>query len=196
MSRVLFPKRDIPQVGNYSGFSIPTFYRAQTFRSRLEARWAVFMDRLDVRWFYEYEGFELVSGRYVPDFWLPDMGKWLEIKPLDFEPWGKDAESRDAKRCLEFQQTHPLVIFTGSPAEQDNSQDWNWYKNQSGYVAGDCHYLWCKCPLCGTVGIEFDGRGGRVCKKVDHTNGDDKAYTFDDAEILEAMQIAATWRFQ
>jgi len=195
MSRIIQPKSDIPQVGKYNGFSIPTFYRAQTFRSRLEARWAVFMDVLDVRWYYEYEGFELESGRYVPDFWLPDLNRWLEIKPLGFDPWGKDAGSRDAKRCSEFQETHRLVIFAGSPDEQDSGHDWNWYENPSGYVAGDHHYLWCKCPMCGRFGIEFDGRGGRVCPQ-ERCETDDKSYSFDDPIIKEATGHSVTWRFQ
>jgi hypothetical protein len=42
--------------------NIPTRYNGITFRSRLEARWAVFWDVLGVRYFYEYEGYELPSG--------------------------------------------------------------------------------------------------------------------------------------
>lgn len=48
---------------------IETFYKGYRFRSRLEARWAVFFDALGVKWEYEPEGFELPSGkRYLPDF--------------------------------------------------------------------------------------------------------------------------------
>lgn len=49
--------------------AIETFYKGYRFRSRLEARWAVFLDALGVKWEYEPEGFELPSGkRYLPDF--------------------------------------------------------------------------------------------------------------------------------
>ena len=52
------------------------------FRSRLEARWAVFFDALGIRWLYEPEAFELPSGaRYLPDFYLPDLKRWVEVKP-------------------------------------------------------------------------------------------------------------------
>lgn len=48
---------------------IETLYKGYRFRSRLEARWAVFFDALGVKWEYEPEGFELPSGkRYLPDF--------------------------------------------------------------------------------------------------------------------------------
>lgn len=48
---------------------IETFYNGFRFRSRLEARWAVFFDALGVRYEYEPEGFELPNGKYyLPDF--------------------------------------------------------------------------------------------------------------------------------
>jgi hypothetical protein len=61
---------------------IETVYNGYRFRSRLEARWAVFFNTLNVRYEYESEGFELGDGiRYLPDFWLPDHRCWVEIKP-------------------------------------------------------------------------------------------------------------------
>lgn len=48
---------------------IETYYNGYRFRSRLEARWAVFFDTLGVKYEYEPEGFALPSGRcYLPDF--------------------------------------------------------------------------------------------------------------------------------
>lgn len=60
---------------------IQTSYRGCYFRSRLEARWAVCFDQMGVEWEYELEGFELPSGRYLPDFWLPQVSMWAEVKP-------------------------------------------------------------------------------------------------------------------
>jgi hypothetical protein len=61
--------------------AIETRYKGYRFRSRLEARWAVFFDMLGIRWEYEKEGYDLGrDGRYLPDFWLPDMERWIEIK--------------------------------------------------------------------------------------------------------------------
>ncbi len=42
--------------------AIQTTYDGVLFRSRTEARWALFFNRLNIPWFYEYEGFELPSG--------------------------------------------------------------------------------------------------------------------------------------
>jgi len=60
---------------------IQTQYKGYRFRSRLEARWAVFLDSLPVQWEYEKEGYHLQDGSlYLPDFWLSGLGIWLEIK--------------------------------------------------------------------------------------------------------------------
>lgn len=78
--------------------AIETRYAGCRFRSRLEARWAVFFDALGIRWEYEPEGLvcskRLSDGSdpraefpYLPDFWLPDVvgvhggqGVWVEVK--------------------------------------------------------------------------------------------------------------------
>lgn len=62
---------------------LETRYNGYRFRSRLEARWAVFFDRLSIRYQYEPEGFRLPGiGGYLPDFFLPDQNTFVEIKPL------------------------------------------------------------------------------------------------------------------
>jgi hypothetical protein len=59
---------------------IETMWRGFRFRSRTEARWAVFLTAAGINFEYEAEGFALPSGWYLPDFWLPERKLWLEIK--------------------------------------------------------------------------------------------------------------------
>lgn len=60
---------------------IETEYKGYRFRSRLEARWAVFFDTAGIPWDYEPEGYELSTGeRYLPDFYLPNERLFVEIK--------------------------------------------------------------------------------------------------------------------
>lgn len=48
---------------------IETEYKGYKFRSRLEARWAVFFDEIGAKWEYEPEGYVLNDGTmYLPDF--------------------------------------------------------------------------------------------------------------------------------
>lgn len=61
--------------------SIDTKYDGYRFRSRLEARWAVFFNSLGVKYQYEPQGFELNDGTaYLPDFFLPETEEWAEVK--------------------------------------------------------------------------------------------------------------------
>jgi hypothetical protein len=65
---------------------IPTWYSGVLFRSRLEARWAIFFDQLRIDWEYEPEAYRLSDGRsYLPDFRLPKFngGIFAEVKPDD-----------------------------------------------------------------------------------------------------------------
>ena len=60
--------------------AIQTRYAGCHFRSRLEARWAVFFDQTGIEWEYEPQGY-LVDGQpYLPDFYLPKLGWWVEVK--------------------------------------------------------------------------------------------------------------------
>jgi hypothetical protein len=62
---------------------IATRYGGILFRSRLEARWALFFDRLHIPWEYEPQGFDIGDGQaYLPDFIL-GLGDlvYAEVKP-------------------------------------------------------------------------------------------------------------------
>ena len=65
---------------------IETRYDGHKFRSRLEARWAVVFNELDIAYSYEPEGWDLGElGWYLPDFWIPSWNRYVEIKPDDEE---------------------------------------------------------------------------------------------------------------
>lgn len=59
---------------------IETTYRGCRFRSRLEARWAVFFDFLEIEWRYEPERYGTELSTYLPDFYLPRTKTWVEVK--------------------------------------------------------------------------------------------------------------------
>lgn len=62
---------------------IETVYNGYRFRSRLEARWAVFFDAAGIRYEYEPDGFEVDGEKYLPDFYLPELDVYAEVKPED-----------------------------------------------------------------------------------------------------------------
>ena len=92
--------------------AIETVYNGYKFRSRLEARWAVFFDAAGIKYEYEPQGFELSDGtKYLPDFYLPEYDWFVEVKPN--RPGAVD----DLKRIFEFvrQGMNTTVILGNIP---------------------------------------------------------------------------------
>ena len=53
--------------------AIETEYDGHRFRSRIEARWAVFFNAIGLKYEYEIEGFQMGELRYLPDFYIPSL---------------------------------------------------------------------------------------------------------------------------
>lgn len=90
--------------------AIQTKYKGYKFRSRTEARWGVYFDALGITWEYEKEGFSLPSGAYLPDFWLPQVAMWAEVK-------GKTFTRDELQLCIELVSVtqHPVLLLDGAP---------------------------------------------------------------------------------
>lgn len=77
---------------------IPTKYKGYRFRSRLEARWACFFDMMDCKYEYEPEGWQIGDRPYLPDFYLPAIDCYIEVKgslsPEDKALFERIGESR------------------------------------------------------------------------------------------------------
>lgn len=99
--------------------AIPTLYKGIWFRSRLEARWAVYFDHAHLfgfKWEYEPEGFTDGNLRYLPDFWLPVSRHYIEIKhkypsPLEI----------DKAKMLVIGTGCNLIFFIGRPSVKTQS---------------------------------------------------------------------------
>lgn len=89
---------------------IETLYKGYRFRSRLEARWAVFFDDLGIKWEYEKEGFDIAGVRYLPDFWLSTVNMWAEVKPGPF-----DKAARILAIQLANQTGYDVLLLGGMP---------------------------------------------------------------------------------
>ena len=195
--------------------TLPTKFNGITFRSRTEARWAVFMDYAGIPFEYEPEGYDLgKAGWYLPDFWLLSLEMFLEIKPAHPVP---GRSSPVEALCLETKK--PVFQIFGSPTptfdfcehDSPNSGEMWTYEEplpelppldlddmldlpageklahpQVGY---DEPYFFCCCPICKKMGVEFLGRAERInCKHGDA--GGHKTYNADDPFLLNAYAAA------
>lgn len=116
--------------------AIETFYRGHKFRSRLEARWAVFFDTLGWEWVYEPEAISTEHGGYLVDFYLPGMKKYAEIKPHELSSVEFD---KAVSAAVHFHA--PVLALIDLPS-------WE-------------HVYWEFGPA---YGVEGDGPGFCVCK--------------------------------
>lgn len=93
---------------------IETWFDGYHFRSRTEARWAVFFKTAGIRYEYEKEGYALPSGWYLPDFFLPDVGFWFEVKGVEPTP-----HELNLIRELQEKTGHRGLLAIGAPAPED-----------------------------------------------------------------------------
>jgi hypothetical protein len=196
-----------------------TPYKGYWFRSRLEARWAVFFDTLGLKWLYEPEGFDLqfdfedfakelemseeelldegvpqalkaLDGRvisYLPDFYLPELNYWIEIKPtrpnkveilkaffLSYHIYKAAVEKIEGARTAKEQEQAWEDLNTGGMFIFYGDIPWPFPErgNAVGYGAtcgmGGIRYglkklyahlglCWQQCRLCSKVGINSFG---------------------------------------
>lgn len=149
----------------------PTLYKGYYFRSKNEAKWAVFFDKLGIPYQYEPEAFMCSDGsQYTPDFFLPNSylrdirwkGLYLEVKHKE---WTHQEDIGYTYRISTALPDSHLVLLCGDPydivhcnGENNNEQLCPWWDNYMVLMyCGKCRVLktdydegnYCNCPLCG-----------------------------------------------
>lgn len=130
---------------------LETLYNGVRFRSRHEARWAVFFDTLELKWEYEPEGYELPNGqRYLPDFVLEKFGI-IEIKPItENGEWPTDCR---AFMCGDMlgQKAHIMCGVPGRTEDSCNDDKATYH----GFTQGDHNRIWVACLKCDEISIIY-----------------------------------------
>lgn len=132
---------------------IETRYKGCWFRSRLEARWAVFFDYIGCKWEYEPEGFNLGNRMYyLPDFLIHDVtGRfngdlWVEVKGYMSE---KDAEKINtfARGHSGLEVVNPILVVGNIPTWDEINIDGytqlmqeRYYKGMNGRNVSEFNY--------------------------------------------------------
>lgn len=193
--------------------AIETQYKGYRFRSRLEARWAVFFDAMGIEWQYEPEGYDLgVLGWYLPDFFLPASNIWIEVKPsgtkIDEAAMAKigamfddETMTRDEATCgalvegLPHEQKISMYLFDST----DSSAGFQWwgYRDYKGDVAShdQVHFV----LIDDGDALSFVASGGSrefIGGKVITHNELDMMTHFHFPTIESAGDIAKSVRFE
>lgn len=148
--------------------AIPTAYNGYKFRSRLEARWAIVMDCLSIKYQYEPEGYQQGSLRYLPDFYLPEIRAFLEVKPT--VELALSDSSRE--KCSMLSKLKPVLLFAGECGPPKYSEtDWHTVKNAAFiftrgvleyHTDGESYhpsqvFTFVCCPVCSKSGLSRKG---------------------------------------
>lgn len=179
--------------------AIETHYAGCRFRSRTEARWAVFFDSLGVAWEYEPQGYELPSGPYLPDFWLPTVEAEKAAGGTYFEVKAPDAADDPRWEELAAATMRPLIVAFGLQWT-DQGMSWASRPGDRGgemeiYFAGggwDNGRFFISCPTCRRVGITFSGWLDRLSGHEQAGRGSGT----DDPRIIAAEEAARSARFE
>ena len=167
--------------------AIPTRYNGNEFRSRLEARWAVFFDQMGIKYEYEGEGYEchFPSGfhlNYLPDFklknvvWSPLNERcrkntgcvFVEVKGVDaFD----EIKREDRLKMEAFAMHYPLIVLGNLPKDIDEVFSYRDALSSYVYLDGtDCKCFfadggtWAAGQIC-LSNMARTRRGGR--EKID-----------------------------
>jgi len=190
---------------------IETRYNGILFRSRIEARWAVFFDKIRVPYQYEAEGYDLNGVWYLPDFWMPQQDCFIEIKGVkpDIEAEKKASllARLSRKRVFIFFEGIPTIEEYGLMSSTDGAYLYDSSSDDSGEVfpGWDNGHLWCQCKFCGKYDIQFNGRSFRIdcCSvnkdvhsgKIPINENSDKGYNSATDSLVSAYNAARSARF-
>lgn len=187
---------------------IETYYNGYRFRSRLEARWAVFFDAIGVEYEYEPQGFDLGDGLYyLPDFLLHDIvpryAQGDEFRHLYVEVKGEPNE-RDALKIHRFSKIYPIWVVGSLPNPDDYISSCEKQRNDFCKKICNKEYNFLHaCVFCPYDHGPIDG-DGCFCFSLGYDfntlsfHGADSSYGYGEyyPEIERALRAARQARFE
>lgn len=177
---------------------IETKYAGHRFRSRLEARWAVFFDHLGVEWEYEPEGYSVAGRAYLPDFRLLSLPY---PRPVLFEVKGPPIDDDDYELMLHRLGIENVVLVAvGQIPRPDRvaaygPMDGSGLARFSSNASPDVLW-WTVCPSCAAVGTELEALGGQILCGCDGHGANRGPKNGNHPRILAALTAARSARFE
>jgi hypothetical protein len=100
---------------------IPTTYKGVQYRSRLEAKWAVFFEKLG--FYFSYERYNITNENgdilYVPDFYIYEGindNDWVDTFFIEIKPSQPSQQYLDYLASLPLLYNQTILIMVGEPS--------------------------------------------------------------------------------
>ena len=183
--------------------AIETIYNGYRFRSRLEARWAVFFTEMNIKYKYEYEGYERTfpdgtTLRYLPDFYFPESNVWGEVKGIEHMGQMSEEDAEKLSWMVDFDGpcSNGIILLGDIPSPKDalgmNWAIWKWSGKSLDFGYACDTYL--EDPFIDHV-IDIGTAPHRITKDyiLSHTLESNAAYNI---QLVEALKKARQARFE
>ena len=97
--------------------AVTTTYKDTRFKSRLEARWAVFFDRMQIEWYYEPFTYYFNGYQYTPDFVIDNTASAGEAFDCEdpscvftkSEEWSGQLQVLEVKPLLDIERCKQIL---------------------------------------------------------------------------------------
>ena len=156
--------------------AIETTYAGVDFRSRLEARWAAFFDRIG--WTWTYEPFD--GDYYIPDFLIDgDRPMLVEVRPAvtrsEYEQQIETIKVPEWKGDVLILGASPFPKFTSWCTPAGLLGEWDaCYGSKASNDGGGTSWAlaeWHDCLYCGAVAVTHEEQSF-ACRPCGHYDGD------------------------
>jgi hypothetical protein len=163
---------------------VETYYNGNTYDSRLDARWAVFLDTLEM------------GARYTPAaesesnvslFHLPTTDAWVTVTPILPLP---DDTTRAHRWVYDGVASQAAVLFGRCwfPWERDSYGAFLWFKNAVGEYGWQRDAVWRECVGCSARCL---GTAAEACAGC----GQRHTLALDTERLIAAYETAAGMSF-
>ncbi|MEC7641252.1 MAG: hypothetical protein VYC17_03765 [Nitrospinota bacterium] len=174
---------------------IETEFRGVMFRSRVEARWAVFLHELKVDYSYEPPAEFLPSGKpYTPDFWINDWNAYIEIK-------ADDKDDQGLLRCIELKNSFSenkfhgektkVLMFYGEPSNLEGFVFLSMFQASEFETLQVCRFKIEQCKNCGILWGNRGKFGKFRLSDLEMCDSESNSKCYESAEATAKLVTAA-----
>ena len=164
----------------------------------------MFFDSLGTEYRYEPHSYDVETGgrcfHYKPDFFLPGLSKYIEIKPTQ-------PVHLENSRCAAWTRDigDIYLLFHLGPPSESKENGWLYYHDETMNgppLLCKCQY-WCECPICGMIDIEGDGEmracgclgSDYFCDEADENCASVLTDLTQSGRLLKAYRLARNRKF-